>query len=83
MPLPNRRLICCKKYKNIIHFLLTRVDIETKLIFLAHSFAGITKVNIMTEEVSRRDFVKMAGVAIGGIALGAVGGYSLVSVKRQ
>lgn len=36
----------------------------------------------MTEEVSRRDFVKMAGVAIGGIALGAVGGYSLVSGKE-
>ena len=36
----------------------------------------------MTEEVSRRDFVKMAGAAIGGIALGAVGGYSLVSGKE-
>lgn len=36
----------------------------------------------MIEEVSRRDFVRMAGAAIGGIALGAVGGYSLVSGKE-
>lgn len=36
----------------------------------------------MTEEVSRRDFVKMAGVAIGGIALGAVGGYSILPAKE-
>jgi len=36
----------------------------------------------MTEEVSRRDFVRMAGAAVGGIALGAVGGYSLVSGKE-
>lgn len=36
----------------------------------------------MTEEVSRRDFVRMAGAAIGGIALGAVGGYSLISGKE-
>ena len=36
----------------------------------------------MIEEVSRRDFVKMAGAAIGGIALGAVGGYSLIPAKE-
>jgi hypothetical protein len=36
----------------------------------------------MTEEVSRREFVKMAGVAVGGIALGAIGGYSLVTPKE-
>ena len=36
----------------------------------------------MTEEVSRRAFVQMAGAAIGGLALGAVGGYSLLSPKE-
>lgn len=36
----------------------------------------------MTEEVSRREFVKMAGAAIGGIALGAVGGYSILPAKE-
>jgi len=36
----------------------------------------------MTEEVSRREFVKMAGAAIGGIALGAVGGYSILPPKE-
>ncbi|MCW4048732.1 MAG: C-GCAxxG-C-C family protein [Candidatus Bathyarchaeota archaeon] len=35
-----------------------------------------------TENVSRRDFVKMAGAAIGGVALGAVGGYSLIPPKE-
>jgi hypothetical protein len=36
----------------------------------------------MTEDVSRRDFVKMAGVAVGGLAIGAVGGYSLMPPKE-
>ena len=37
----------------------------------------------MTEEqVSRREFVKMAGAAIGGLAVGAVGGYSLIPPKE-
>ena len=36
----------------------------------------------MTEEVTRREFVKMAGAAIGGIAIGAVGGYSMLPPKE-
>lgn len=36
-----------------------------------------------SEQVSRREFVKMAGVAIGGIAVGAVGGYSLMPPKEK
>jgi len=34
-----------------------------------------------TDQVSRREFVKMAGAAIGGLAIGAVGGYSLMPEK--
>ena len=36
----------------------------------------------MTEEVSRRAFVQMAGAAVGGLALGAIGGYSFLSPKE-
>jgi len=35
-----------------------------------------------SEQVSRREFVKMAGAAIGGLAIGAVGGYSLIPPKE-
>jgi hypothetical protein len=34
-----------------------------------------------TDQVSRREFVRMAGAAIGGLAIGAVGGYSLMPEK--
>jgi len=33
-------------------------------------------------EVSRRNFIQMAGVAVGGLAVGAVGGYSLIPPKE-
>ncbi|MCW4048925.1 MAG: C-GCAxxG-C-C family protein [Candidatus Bathyarchaeota archaeon] len=37
----------------------------------------------MTENnVSRRDFMKMAGAAVGGLAIGAVGGYSIMPPKE-
>ncbi len=36
----------------------------------------------MEEDVSRREFMKVAGAAVGGIALGAVGGYSLMPPKE-
>lgn len=35
-----------------------------------------------TDQVSRREFVKMAGAAIGGLAIGAVGGYSILPPKE-
>ena len=35
-----------------------------------------------TDQVSRREFVKMAGAAVGGLAIGAVGGYSLMPSKE-
>jgi len=37
---------------------------------------------MLTEEVSRREFVKMAGAAVGGLAIGAVGGYSFLAPKE-
>jgi len=37
---------------------------------------------MLTEEVSRRAFVKMAGAAVGGLAIGAVGGYSFLAPKE-
>ena len=36
----------------------------------------------MGEDVSRRDFIKVAGAAVGGLAVGAVGGYSLMPPKE-
>ncbi len=35
-----------------------------------------------SEQVSRREFVKMAGAAIGGLAIGAIGGYSFLPPKE-
>ena len=35
-----------------------------------------------TDQVSRREFVKMAGAAVGGLAIGAVGGYSIMPSKE-
>ena len=41
-----------------------------------------TVKNTMGEDVSRRKFIKVAGAAVDGIALGAVGGYSLIPPKE-
>jgi hypothetical protein len=36
----------------------------------------------MGEDVTRREFIKVAGAAVGGVAIGAVGGYSLMPPKE-
>jgi hypothetical protein len=36
----------------------------------------------MGENVTRRDFMSMAGAAVGGLAIGAIGGYTLIPPKE-
>ena len=59
------------------------VNYETKFKFPEGLLESIQVKNLAeTDQVSRREFVKMAGAALGGLAIGAIGGYSLIPPKE-